>query len=222
MSVMKVRFMSNQSGSMNVLLIPLILSAILLLGAIGFSVWAFAGQQDYKNNSDQKSAAAVAVATERTKSEKDNEFLQREKEPLKNYTSPVQFGSFSLKYPKTWSAYSDEKSDRQTLLMQPDVISSNINTPYALKVEVVSQQYTQMITQLDNDIKVGKLTASAFTLAKVPDVVGLRVDGKLTNDKTGAAVYLPLRDKTIKISTESPDKVADFNNIILPNFEFKP
>lgn len=216
------RMTLNQSGAMNVLLIPLVMSVTLLIGAIGFGFWAYSSQQDYKNNSDQKAAAAVAVATERTKSEKDNEFLQKEKEPLKDYTSPVQFGSFSLKYPKTWSAYSDERSDRQTLLMQPDVISSNTNTPYALKVEVLDQPYTQMITQLNNDIKVGKLTASAYSLAKVPDVIGIRIDGKLTNDKTGAAVYLPLREKTIRIASEAPDKVADLNNIILPNFEFKP
>ena len=220
-SVMKSLF-KNQQGSLNVLLIPLILSVVLLLSSIGFGVWAFAEREDYKKNSDQKSEAAAAVATQRTKSDKDNEFLQKEKEPLKSYTSASQYGTISLKYPKTWSAYADEGSNKLTLLLQPDVVSSKESTPYALKVEVLETPYAQAITRLDNDIKTGKLRASAFSLAKVPDVLGLRIDGQITQQKSGAAVYLPLRDSTIIISSEAPDKVADLTNIILPNFQFSP
>ena len=219
---MNVRLKKNQHGSLNVLLIPLILSVILLLGAIGFGAWAFVEREDYKSNSDEKAEAVAAVAVERAKSEKDNEFLQREKEPLKSYTSPGQYGSFSMKYPRTWSAYSQEQPNQLTLLMQPDIVSSNIQTPYALKVEVLSTSYTQAVTQAENLIKQGKLRASAISLPKVPGVVGLRVDGQISSNKTGATVYMPMRDKTIKISTESTDKIADFTNIILPNFEFTP
>ncbi len=39
---------------------------------------------------------------------KDNEFIVREKQPLQTYTGPSAFGSISVKYPKTWSAYVDE------------------------------------------------------------------------------------------------------------------
>lgn len=219
---MNTALKKNQQGSLNVLLIPLILAAVLLLGSIGFGLWAFSQREDYKKNSDQKSDAAVAVAVQRTKSEKDNEFLQKEKEPLKSYTSAAQYGTLSMKYPKTWSVYADEASNMLTLLMQPDVVSSNESTPYAIKIEVLQRPYAQVINILDNDIKQGKLRASAFSLARVPDVLGLRVDGQITQQKRGSAVYLPLRDKTIIISSEAPDKVADLNNIILPNFEFSP
>lgn len=212
----------NQRGSLNVLAVPLILSVILLLAAIGFGAWAFTERVDYKNNTDEKVEAAVTVAVERAKTEKDNEFLEREKEPLKSYTSPAQYGSFSMKYPKTWSAYANEQQNQMTLLMQPDVVSSNQQTPYTLKVEVVNTPYARTVTQAENNIKQGKLKASAASLPKVPGVVGLRVDGEIANNKSGATVYMPMRDKTIKITTESTDRLADFNNIILPNFEFTP
>lgn len=213
---------SSQHGYINVLLIPLIMSSVLLLFAVGFSAWAFVGRRDYKNNSDQKAETAATVAAERAKTEKDNEFVQKEKEPLKSYTGPSQYGSISMKYPKTWSAYAQEDQNMLTLLMQPDVVSSNKETPYSLKVEVIEQPYAQVITAKDNDVKQGKIKASAFSLAKVPGVLGLRVDGQLSQQKSGTAIYLPLRDSTIVISSESPDKVADLNNIILPNFEFSP
>lgn len=217
---MKIR--TDQTGSMNILLVPLILSVVFLFGALGFGAWAFIERQDYKDNSDEKAAAASAVAVERAKTEKDNEFLQREKEPLKSYTSPAQYGGFTIKYPKTWSVYANEQQEQITLLFQSDVVSANPKTAYALKVEVLTTEYSQSVKSLDGNIRQGKLATTSFALAKVPTVVGLRGDGQIASDKTGAVVYLPLRDKTLKISAEAPDKVADFNNTILPNFEFNP
>lgn len=219
---MRERLLPNERGTLNGLLIPLIMAIIFLLAAIGFGAWAYSERQTYKDRTDEKVAAAVAVAVQQAKSEKDNEFLQREKEPLKTYSSPASYGSFILRYPKTWSAYSDEKSNTFAITLQQDVVSSNTKTPYSLKVEVLSTPYSQEVSKLENEIKQGKLSASVANLAKVPGVTGLRVDGQVALDKRGAAVYLPLRDKTIRIVTESPDKIADFNNIILPNFEFSP
>jgi hypothetical protein len=220
---MNSRLLGNdQRGSFNVLVVPLIMSVSLLLAAIGFGAWAFTERSDYKNDVDEKIEAATAVAVERAKTEKDNEFLQREKEPLKAYTAPAQYGGFSLKYPRTWSAYSQEQTDQLTLIMQPDVVSSNDQTPYALKIEIVSTTYAQAVKSTENGIRQGKLRASTVSLPKVPGVVGLRTDGEISTNKTGAVVYMPMRDKTIKITTESTDKLADFNNIILPNFEFIP
>lgn len=220
---MSIRLLdSDQRGSLNVLAVPLIMAVILLLTSIGFGAWAFTERADYKDNVDEKVEAGVAVAVERAKTEKDNEFLEREKEPLKNYTAPAQYGGFSMKYPKTWSAYVNEQQNQMTLLMQSDVVSSNAQTPYTLKVEVLDTAYAQAVKQAENNIKQGKLRASAASLPKVPGVVGLRVDGEIASNKSGAVVYMPMRDKTIKITTESTDKLADFNNIILPNFEFTP
>lgn len=212
----------NQVGAINVLLIPLIMSVVLLLSSLGFGAWAFTSRQDYKNNTDQKVDEAVAVAVQRAKTEKDNEFLQKEKEPLKSYSSASQYGSFTIKYPKTWSGYTDEKADALTLTLQPDVVPSNPKTAYALTVEVVNTPYDQAIKNFDNAIKQGRAKATPYSLPKVADVVGIRIDGEVATGKNGAAVFLPLRDKTIKITTETQERVADFNTIILPNFEFRP
>lgn len=221
MSGMRVR--QNQSGSMNVLLIPFIMTTVFLLAAIGFGTWAFLQRQHFKNDTDQIVESEVEVAVKEAQTAKDNEFVQKEKEPLKGYSSPAQYGSFSLKYPKTWSATVSEQSNSMSLIAHPDVVNtSNRDATYALKVEVLSSSYNQTVGQLDGQIKQGKITAESYSLPMVPDAVGLRVDGQVANGKNGAAVYLQLRDKTIKITCETEDRLGDFDDIILANFSFNP
>lgn len=212
--------MNSERGSLNVLVIPLIMSVIFLFAALGFGVWAFAERQDYKDNSDAKAESAVAVAVEKAKTDKDNEFLEQEKQPLKAFNGPAEFGSIAMQYPKTWAAYVDQQKTGLTISMQPDVVYAGQNQ--ALKVEVVGTPYAQSFAALDGFVKQGKARAVAYSFPQVPGVVGLRFDGEIGSNKRGAVVFMPLRDKTIKVSTESEDRIADFNNYILPNFQFKP
>ncbi|MGI9027644.1 MAG: hypothetical protein ACR2FM_02240 [Candidatus Saccharimonadales bacterium] len=220
MSGMNLR--KSEEGQVNLLVIPLIISGILLLFSIGFGAWAFIGQQDYKKNFDEKVAGEVTVAVDKAKTEKDNEFFEREKNPLKNYTSSAQFGTLSFQYPKTWSAYESEENNQLKLLMQPNLISANPAAAQSLRVEVINTAYDQAVSQLDSLIKQGKVKVVTYSLPKLPSVVGLRIDGQIEDKKTGATVFLPLRDKTIKISVESSDRINDFNTIILPSFTFIP
>ena len=89
---------------LNILLIPLILAVLFLLGAIGFSVWAYMGMQDYKTNVQPKIDQAVAIAEEKTKTQKDAEFVEKEKIPTRTYQAGQPAGSLLITYPKTWSS----------------------------------------------------------------------------------------------------------------------
>lgn len=213
----------NERGSLNILLIPLIFAVLFFFGAAGFGAWAYIERQDYKDHSDKKAAAAVAVAVEKTKSEKDNEFVEKEKEPLKPYVGPEALGSITFQYPKTWSTYVNQPANNTlTVLSNPDTVVGGQSSSYALRVEVVNQPYDTVAATFDNLVKTKKVTATAYALPKVPKTVGLRFDGAITTDRQGAIVILPLRDKTVKISTESTNYLKDFNGIILPNFTFSP
>lgn len=213
----------NERGSLNILLIPFIFAVLFFFGAAGFGAWAYMERQDYKEHSDKKSAAAVAVAVDKTKSEKDNEFVEKEKEPLKPYVGPEALGSVTFKYPKTWSTYINQPANNTlTVLSNPDIVVGGQGSSYALRVEVVAQQYDAVAATFDNLVKTKKVTATAYTLPKVPKTVGLRFDGAIATDRQGAIVVLPLRDKTLKISTEATNYLKDFNGIILPNFTFSP
>ena len=97
----------NQNGAINSLLLPLIVSAVALIAVAAFAVWAYGGKQDYKNNVDQKVADAVTIAIQKEDTKKDKQFAEDEKNPLRTFTGPDAYGSVTINYPKTWSAYVD-------------------------------------------------------------------------------------------------------------------
>ncbi len=215
----------NAHGAINGLLIPLIMVVILLLAAGAFGVWAYMERQDYKNNVDQKIAAAVEVAKRQLSSEKDNEFLEREKEPLKEYKGPAAYGSLVIKYPKTWGAYVSENASGNTPVdgyfnpvFVPGVTGEN---SYALRAQIANSAYAQEIKRFDSQVKTGKVSATPYIPANVPGVTGMRFDGEIMPNKVGSMVVVPMRDKTLKLWTESNNYLGDFNNIILPNYTFE-
>ncbi len=207
-------------------IIALSLCVLLLLGALGFGYWAYSSRQDYKNNSDKKSLAAVTIAVDKESTKKDNEFTEKEKNPLKTYLGPAAFGSIEIQYPKTWSAYVTEtdKGARPINgffhpLFVPDIQGQ---TAFALRIEVTNQSYDQEMKQFDAKVKGGKVTVSPYAAKNVPGTPGARVTGELSPDKKGIMVLLPIRDKTIKIYTESQQFAGDFDKIILANLKFVP
>jgi hypothetical protein len=107
---------------------------------------------------------------------------------------------------------------------QPDFVPSiNSQTAaFALRLQVVQQTYDQALMQFSSLAKQGKVTVTPFKAAKVPSVVGVRIDGQIFPSKKGSMILLPLRDKTFKLWTESDSFTPDFNNNILPNFSFSP
>ena len=218
---------TNQAGAINVLLLPVILLALLFIGAAGFGLWAYNGRQDYKNNSDAKVQAAVAVAQQQTATAKDNEFAQKEKLPLYTYNGPAAYGSVVLKYPKTWSGYVVENdSNGGTALdgyFYPGVVPSvgDTSKAFALRFQVVSQSYTDVLRELQNS-QDKTLTITSYALPNVSNTVGVMAKGQVVQGKTGSEVVLPLRDKTLKIWTEGADFQSDFDSIILANFSFQP
>lgn len=217
---------SDERG-MNALIIPLILAAIFLLAALGFGLWAYSSRQDYKNNVDQKISAAVEVAQKETATEKDNEFIEREKQPLKEYKGPSSYGGIQVRYPKTWSAYIDESGRGSSPVegyfhpnFVPSTQSANFN--FALRVQIVDRSFADELRSYDPQVKSGKATAVPYQPPNVANVLGVKLEGEVVSGKQGIVILLPLRDKTIKLSTEAEQYKKDFNDNVLPNFSFTP
>lgn len=222
----------NQDGAVNGLAVSLVLAVILLIGAIVFGVWAYGSRQDYKNNTDQKIAAAEQVAKQKESTRKDAEFAEEEKNPLKTYHGPQATGSLVIAYPKTWSGYVDDsgRSSNNAQLdgyFYPGVVPSvqAEGSIFALRVSVVDQKYSEVMSDISNLQKSKDPpppTVVPYALPQVPDTVGVKVTGTLPDRRTGTMVILPLRDQTLEIWTEGNQFAGDFNNIILPNFKFSP
>lgn len=217
----------DERGAATGLLVSLILTALCLLGALGFGFWAFSSRQDYKNNVDTKIAAAVKVAQQQEDTKKDAEFAEEEKNPLKTYAGPAEYGSIQVQYPKTWSVYVSQSSSGDGLLdgyFQPDFVPdvNDQTNNFALRIEVTQQSYSDVLDQFTSEAEGSQVTVSPYKLPNVSNVVGSRIDGQVTPTATGSMIVLPVRDKTLKIWTESTQFNNDFNNIILAHLTFSP
>ncbi|HET9173725.1 MAG TPA: hypothetical protein VFN56_00410 [Candidatus Saccharimonadales bacterium] len=216
----------NQRGASS-LLLPFIVVLLLFVAAAGFGFWAFQGRQDYKNNVDAKIVVAQKQAAAAQSKVDANTYAELEKQPFVTYTGPEAYGSIQVVYPKTWSSYVDTSgaTGNQTVVdgyfypgTVPSITSGGTN--FALRVQVLSQNYSDVLASMNNSQS--KPTISAYSLPKVPSVVGVRVKGAISDNKTGDMIILPLRDKTVEVWTEGNQFESDFSNTILPNMSFSP
>src|SRR3989344_8913383 len=218
----------DQSGS-TLFIVVVSLLGIGLLASGGFGFWAYSGRQDYKDNVDLKVAAAVKIAKEDQAVELTKKFEDLAKSPYKTYQSPATAGSVTFTYPKTWSAYVDEPNASQPIngYFHPNQVpGTNSGTSYALRVEMLGSDYSQIIKSYESLVKKGDLIASPYIPPKMVGVpnaqLGTRFDGLMSQNKSGSVVILKVRDKTLKIYTEATDFMADFNNNVLPSLVYIP
>ncbi len=212
----------NQTGEVNGLLISTIVLSVLFVAVSTFLVMTYGKYADARDNVDAKVAAAVKTATDSQKAQLDKEFFEKEKEPLTFYEAAAKYGSIKVLYPKTWSAYVAE-IDGQTPIdgyFHPKFVPApQLKIKYALRLQLLDQQYATHLRTYNEKLVRGTLKAEPIT---INTIVGTKISGKLTEDTTGIVVALPLRDKTLKIWTESPDYFGDFNDTVLKNLTFTP
>jgi hypothetical protein len=225
MSNMNVR--SNQRGAINILLVPLILVGVLFLSAASFGIWAFTGRTDYKDHSDQKVTVAVTQAISATEKSEAVKYAEQAKKPYDTYIGPAAYGNITVNYPKTWSAYviqKDTGSSPVNAYFNPNFVPDTVDreSTFALRVELAQQSYDKVVQSYGGLLKTNKVTLEPYKLAKVPSVVGSRIEGQITTNKQGSMIILPLRNMTLKIWTESNDFKADLDTHILPNLSFVP
>lgn len=216
-----------QAGFLNVGALFAVLFGLLFIAAAGFGYWAFMGRQDYKNNVDQKIAVAVDNAKQTLSAKKDQEFAEKEKSPLKTYTSPSAYGSIVINYPKTWSGYVSDDTGNSPYVdgyFNPGVVPTTTNqkTAFALRLQVNQQSYSDALNEFQDEVEQGKVKVAPYAAPKVPSVVGVRLTGQVDQDKDGTLIILPMRDKTLKLWTTGTEYTHDFETFILPNFSFSP
>lgn len=216
----------NQAGASSILTAALVALVVLLIGAIGFGIWSYGSQQDYKNNVDQKVAQAVQAAIITNSANKDKQFAEQLKQPLKSYKGQDDYGGVIIKYPRSWAAYVDESNTGDTPIdgyFHPSYVPGiQSDTNFALRVQVTSQKYDEELAQFNEPVQSGAAKVKAYRAPKVSKTLGVLITGQVENDKNGIMAMFPLRDKTLKVWTLSPEHISDFNKYILPNLSFKP
>lgn len=211
---------SSESGAVNPLLISNVLTGLMVLVLTGATIWLFMGYTDYKSNSDQKVAAAVASAKKEQQQLDEASFLEKEKLPTRTYTGPADLGSVSLQYPRTWSVFVSKQAGGLEVYMHPDVVPPVSNTqPFATRVIVEDKPYETVLKSYDTLVKKGDLRSNSVT---IEGFNGIRLDGKFTKEREGSAVVFKVRDKTLTVATDASAYRNDFDNTILKSLTFNP
>ena len=190
--------------------------SVFAVAFAGLSIWAYLNYMDQKNNVDSKVATAVADAEKKLGDKLESDFIEREKEPLKSFSGPSDYGTLSFKYPKTWSVYVSNDGTKGTgyeAFFNPGAVPSlnSASSRYALHVAIVNNSYERVIDGYESLVEKGDLKTSAV---KAGDQNGTRLDGNFSKDIRGAAVIYKIRDKTAVIQTDADTFKPDFNALI--------
>lgn len=216
---------SQKGSALTIAIMAFLAVGVLALAVL--SAWGYSERTKYKDQADQIVAKAVQENTASVQAKDAAAFAEEAKKPLKPYTGPEAYGTVHFEYPKTWSMYNNGNKASTSpvdLYGAVDVVPSiqDQTATFALRVQVVASAYATSLQQFQGLQKAGKVKIAPYSLPKNPGVVGSRVDGQLTPNKQGSMVLLPVRDKTLKLWTESDAGKADFDNIILPSTSFVP
>ncbi len=210
------RLTPNQRGEVNLLLVATIVLGIFVLIFAGLFINSYLTAQNANKNLKEKRAAAYKLGQEagaKTQKETDAAAVKAaEQNPYRSYVAPTPFGEFTLKFPKSWSssvAENQNATNQVDLIATPEFIKilPNNTVNYALRAYLVNNTYNTVKSSYDQQVKNKKAKASSV---KVSGIDGTRYEGQYNQTKTGIAVLVPVRDKTIVFTTENTKYQPEF------------
>lgn len=203
--------LGNISGS----LIAIIGLSVLVLGAGAFGIWSYVNYSEQKTNVDGKIELAVAEAKKEQSEIEEEKYAQREKEPLRQFVGPDDYGRLTFDYPKTWSVYVSRDTSRggtyEAYLNPITVPPVSATQQYALRVIIEEKDYDQVVKTYEGLVKKGDLRTSAVS---ANGNNGTRLDGNFTKDIRGSAVIYKIRDKAVTLRTDADTFKPDFESLI--------
>lgn len=195
--------------------ILLVLTAIVAIVFIWLYVQKYIEWSNISVDLEGQIDKAVAEAVATNTSELETEFAEREKYPYKSFMGPVDYGSFSFEYPKTWSVYiakdATNGGDFEAYLNPVEVEPVSTNTINALRVRIRDTSFENVAKSYENSIKNGKLTLRTET---VGTALANIYTGELSSNMRGAVMILKLRDKTVLLQTDAEIFLDEFSRIL--------
>ncbi len=184
--------------------------------AASLGVWALMQYGQQKTTVDSQVQSAVADAVKKQSDTDAANFLEKEKQPYRQFAGPDDYGTLGFEYPKIWSIYiAGDASSRGTYSAYFNPVSVppiSQNERYALRVTIEDKDYDKVIESYKSLVSSGKLKAGTFQLNE--DTNGTRLDGEFTKDIRGSAVIFKIRDKTATLRTDAETFVPDFDKLI--------
>lgn len=227
-------FRKHEHGAIDAKIVFIVLLSILFLAAGSLSIWLYMNYTDAKENVDSKVEAAKAEAVKEQQEKDLQDFIAREKEPLRAFAGPDDYGHLTFDYPKTWSVYQSTDTSRSgatyaaylsPMVIPPvpanalnDLIASAKPTPsqaavskFAVRLKIESKLYEDSLKLYEPLLKTGQIKSSAFTSESI---TGTRYEGRFNNDISGVAVVIKMRDRTLTLRTDADVFKEDFEKLL--------
>lgn len=209
-------FSNPQTGNSKLMLIVSIILGVFVLIFAGLFINSYMTAQNATKDLNAKKAAAYKLGQEAgAKTQKETDAAAAKaaaQNPYRSYVAPPAFGEFTIKFAKSWSssvAENQSTTNQVDLIANPEFIKilPNNTVNYGLRVYLVNSTYATVKTSYDQQVKSKKAKASTATVSGID---GTRYEGQYNSTKSGIAVLIPVRDKTMVFTTENTKYQPEF------------
>ena len=200
-----------------VLFVVLALATLIFAGLF---VYSFTQAQNATATLNQaRNKAAIDAAAAQKKIDQKS-FIAESESPYRSYKAPIEYGSFTVNFPKTWSSRVAESANgiiQVNLSVNPDFVryKDDIAQPVALRVRLIQQNSNAYIATFAEAIKKGSLKKSSMTVSGQNAVV---LTGHYHDDSGFAdfvrLVAVPVRDKVVVFSSEITAYSAEIDTVL--------
>lgn len=213
---MKMRKFELGAISSSIFAIVALVILVVVFG--GFSIWAYINYLDQKQDVDGKVASATAAARLDQAAKDEEKMIEAEKNPLRTFAGPSDYGSLTFQYPKTWSVYQATDVSQgggvtyeaylHPIVVPPIAVKTQ---KFALRVTIEQKTYDKALETYNALVKKGDMKASAYTDGTH---TGTRFDGSFTKDMVGTAILIKMRDRTLTMRTDGDVFKADYEALL--------
>lgn len=196
----------------------IVIVSLVAVTFIGLFVWMLVQYNDVSTDVEGQIATAVAAAKIEQAMEDEATFAEREKNPYKSFSGPVDYGQLTFKYPKTWSVYiasdASKGGDFEAYFNPVEVNPVSNTTVNALRVKILDKdfetvvaEYQRAMSQKDSNLSMTTITVNGTTANRYSGTIP-------STDLNGYIVIFRIRDKTVVLRTDSVLFEEDFNQLI--------
>jgi hypothetical protein len=200
--------------------ILLVILSVATLIFAGLFLWSFSQAQTATGILNKATANAAQNAAAKQKKTDTAATLAALEVPYRSYQAPVSFGSFTVNFPKSWSARVSESASNTTqvnLSVNPDFVRYRDDQAQAvaLRVRLVQQNSNLFLASFADAIKSGALKKSNTTISgqNAIALTGHFHDESVSPDFV-RMVAVPVRDKVIVFSCENGLYTSQFDLVL--------
>ena len=207
----------REIGAINGSIFAIIALAILVLVFGSFSIWAYMNYMEPKRDVDSKIDEAAAAQVLENSKKLQAEFEKKEKEPMRQFVGPSDYGRLTFDYPKTWSAYqatdvSQGGGVTYEAYLNPVLVPPvGETTKFAVRIIIEQKTYDQSVADYAKQVEKGELKSSVYSDGSR---TGTRLVGNFNEDIYGTAVLIKMRDRTLTIRTDGDVFKDDFEALL--------